>query len=107
MEGLTPQRKMGLPRGLGPGSCCRLGIPQDDVQTVKNPKMTSKRRTDLKNWPSKAKNLEELDFDVRKSLAPPKSIKNDEKLNFEIIKKSGVFFAVFLMFLVPPRVVQG
>ena len=35
--------------------------------------MSSKRRTDLKIWPSKAKNLEEFDFGVRKSLAPRKS----------------------------------
>ena len=41
--------------------------------------MSPKRRTDLKIWPSKAKNLEELDFDVRKSLAPRKSTENDEK----------------------------
>ena len=50
--------------------------------------MTSKRRTDLKIWPSKAKNLEELDFDVRKSLAPRKSTENYEKPK----KKSDFFF---------------
>ena len=55
-------------------------------------KMSPKRRTDLKIWQSKAKNLEELDFDVRKSLAPPKSIKNDEKLTSEIVKNSYFFF---------------
>ena len=41
--------------------------------------MSSKRRTDLKIWPSKAKNLEELDSDVRKTLAPRKSTENNEK----------------------------
>ena len=49
------------------------------VRTVQSLKMSPKRRTDLKIWPSKAKNLEELDFDVRKSLAPRKSTENDEK----------------------------
>ena len=49
------------------------------VWTVQSLKMSPKRRTDLKIWPSKAKNLEELDFDVRKSLAPRKSTENDEK----------------------------
>ena len=41
--------------------------------------MTSKRHTDLKIWPSEAKYLEESDFDVQKSLDPPKSDENDEK----------------------------
>ena len=41
--------------------------------------MSSKPRIDLKIWPSKAKNLEELDSDVRKSLAPRKSAENNEK----------------------------
>ena len=49
------------------------------VRTVQSLKMSPKRRTDLQIWPSKAKNLEELDFDVRKSLAPRKSTENDEK----------------------------
>ena len=75
---------------------CRALGPH--VATVKNPKMSSKRRTDLKIWPSKAKNLEELDFDVRKSLAPPKSIKNDEKLNSEIVKNSDFLFSFFWRF---------
>ena len=60
--------------------------------------MSSKRRTDLKIWLSKAKNLEELDFDVRKSLAPPKSIKNDEKLSSEIVKNSDFVFRFFDVF---------
>ena len=42
-------------------------------------KIGSKDRRDLKNWPSKAKNLEESDFDVKPSLAPPKSADNCEK----------------------------
>ena len=37
------------------------------------------RRTDLKIRPSKAKNLEEFDSDVRKTLAPRKSTENNEK----------------------------
>ena len=55
----------------------------------------SKRRTDLKIWPSKAKNLEELKFDVRKSLAPPKSIKKDEKLSSGIVKNSDFVLSFF------------
>ena len=35
--------------------------------------------TDMKIWPSEAKYLQESDFDVKKSLAPPKSAENDEK----------------------------
>ena len=55
--------------GLPPSgiSVTRALPPQVDVRTVKNLKMSSKGRTDLKIWPSKAKNLEELDFDVRKA----------------------------------------
>ena len=49
------------------------------LRTGKTLKTSSKRRTDLKIWPSKAKNLEEFDFDVRKSLAPRKSAENNEK----------------------------
>ena len=60
--------------------------------------MNPKGRTDLKIRQSKAKNLEEFDFDVRKSLAPPKSIKNDEKLSSEIVKKSDFFFRFFDVF---------
>ena len=52
-----------------------------------NPKMSSKRYTDLEILPSKAKNLEEPDFDVRKGLAPRKSTENYEKLK----KKSDLF----------------
>ena len=45
--------------------------------TAKKQKKTgSKCRMDLKNWPSDAKYLEESYFDVKKSLAPPKSAEN-------------------------------
>ena len=70
---------------------CRLLEPH--VRTGQNLKMSPKRRTDLKNWPSKAKNLEELDFDVRKNLAPRKSTKNDENPK----KKSDLFFRIFFL----------
>ena len=50
------------------------------VRTVKNHKVGSKRRTDLKVRPCKVKNLEESGFDVKTHLAPPKSVDNDEKL---------------------------
>ena len=39
----------------------------------------TKRLTDLEICPSEAKNLEEADFDVQKSLARPKSVENYEK----------------------------
>ena len=42
-------------------------------------KTASKPRTGLRTRPSAAKCLQELDFDVQKSLAPPKSAENDEK----------------------------
>ena len=60
--------------------------------------MSSKRRTDLKIWPSKAKNLEEFDFDDKTSLAPAKSIKNNEKLCSEILKNTDFFFRFFDVF---------
>ena len=41
--------------------------------------MASKPRTGLRTRPSAAKCLQEFDFDVKKSLAPPKSAENDEK----------------------------
>ena len=41
--------------------------------------MASKPRTGLRTRPSAAKCLQELDFDVQKSLAPPKSVENNEK----------------------------
>ena len=51
------------------------------------------RRTDLKIWPSKAKSIEEPDFDVKKSLAPPKSAENDEKpiSEIEIFVRKKIF----------------
>ena len=58
------------------------------ISASKNQKMSPKGRTDLKIWPSKAKNLEELDFDVRKSLAPRKSAEN-KKPKKKIEKKKS------------------
>ena len=77
-----------------------------DVRMVKSLKMSPKRRTDLKIWPSKVKNLEELDFDVRKSLAPRKSAENNEKPKtnpkvfpiFFFWKKFRMFFFGFSLF---------
>ena len=63
------------------------------VATVKNPKMSCKLRTDLKICPSKAKNLEELDFDVRKNLAPRKSTENNGKSKKKNKKNSDFFFS--------------
>ena len=63
-----------------------------DERTVINQKMGSKRRTDLKILASKAKNLEESDFEIKKHLAPPKSMENDEKLISETEKKVRFFF---------------
>ena len=54
---------------------------------MKYQKMGSKRRTDLKIWPSEVKNVEESDSDVKKSLAPPKSAENNEKPKKKIRKK--------------------
>ena len=50
--------------------------------------MSSKRRTDLKFWPSEAKYLRESDFDVKTSLAPLKSAENDEKSISKTEKKN-------------------
>ena len=56
--------------------------------------MSSRRRTNLKIWPSEAKYLEESDFTVKTSLAPPKSAANNEKpinkSEKKIPKKFGV-----------------
>ena len=54
--------------------------------------MGPKRRTDLKIWPSEAKNLKETDFDIKKHLAPPKSAEHDEKT----ISETEYFFVFFL-----------
>ena len=62
--------------------------------------------TDLRISVSEAKFDAESDFEVRLAIAPPKSIKNDEKLISDTEKITILFF-VFLMFLVPPSVVQG
>ena len=106
--GALPPQESPLPVPCPPGgvwglrppgiSVTRALPPQVDVQTVKNLKMSSKGRTDLKILPSKAKNLEELEFDVRKNLAPPKSIKNDDKLSSEIVKNSDLLFHLFDVF---------
>ena len=63
--------------------------------------MGSKCHTDKKIWPSKAKYLEEFDFDVKTSLAPPKSAENYEKpkkknrkKNFAEKKIQKIFFGV-------------
>ena len=63
-------------------------------------------RADLRKAVSGAKFDAESDSEVRLAIAPPKSIKNDETLISET-KKKIIFFFSFLMFLVPPTVVQG
>ena len=62
--------------------------------------MSSKRCTDLEIWPSEAKYLEEADFDVKISLAPPKSAENDEKpIRNRIFSEKQIFtefvFSIF------------
>ena len=58
--------------------------------------IASKPHTGLRTRPSEAKNLEEAYFDVRTSLAPPKSAENDEKpirnRNFSEVKNFRVMF---------------
>ena len=44
----------------------------------KSPKTGSKRRTDLKIWPSKANIIEEFDLDVKTHPTPAISAKGDE-----------------------------
>ena len=56
--------------------------------------MASKPRTGLRTRPSAAKCLQELDFDVKKSLAPPKSVENDEKPMSESEKSEKTIFGV-------------
>ena len=51
----------------------------------------SKPRTGLRTRPSAAKCLQEPDFDVQKSLGPPKSVENCEKLK----KKTNNFRKIF------------
>ena len=55
-------------------------------------------RTDLRKRESGEKFDAESDFEVCLAVAPPKSIKNDEKLNSEIVKNSDVFFRFFDVF---------
>ena len=62
-------------------------------------------RTDLRKAVSGAKFDAESDFEVHFAVAPPKSIKNDEK-PISDTKKISIFF-VFLMFLVPPSFIQS
>ena len=74
-------------------------------------KIGSKDRRDLKNWPSKAKNLEESDFDVKPSLAPPKSAENSEIVFFSdffcaiFFFGANFFFPAFQNFSVRPTAV--
>ena len=64
--------------------------------------------TDLRKGVSGAKFDAESDFEVHLAVAPPKSIKNDEKLILGTQKfRCFYVFSVFFMFLVPPSVVQG
>ena len=58
------------------------------------PKLTSKRRTDLKSCVPEAKFVKESDFDVKSSLAPPESTKNDEKHVSEPELFVNFFFSV-------------
>ena len=55
-------------------------------------------RTDLRKGVSEAKFDAEADFDVKKSLAPPKSAENREKAK-TIVEKFRDFFSVFRDFL--------
>ena len=54
--------------------------------------------TQLRIGVSEAKFDVEHDFDVKNSLAPPTSIKNYEKLSFEIVKNSDFCFRSFDVF---------
>ena len=56
--------------------------------------MASKPRTGLRTRPSAAKCLQELDFDVKKSLAPPKSVENCEKLKKKKKRKKLKLFSI-------------
>ena len=61
-------------------------------------------RADLRKVVSGAKFDAESEFEVRLAVAPPKSIKNNEKLNSDT-EQFPIFVLVFLMFLVPQSVV--
>ena len=54
-------------------------VPWCVSERNKRPKLTSKRRTDLKICIPEAKFVKESDFDVKTLLAPPKSTENYEK----------------------------
>ena len=54
-------------------------VPWCVSERNKRPKLTSKRRTDLKICIPEAKFVKESDFDVKTLLAPPKSTENDEE----------------------------
>ena len=54
-------------------------VPWCVSERNKRPKLTSKRRTDLKICVPAAKFVKESDFDVKSRLAPPKSTEIDEK----------------------------
>ena len=64
--------------------------PPKKLRDLPPPRLSdhSKRPTDLKNWPSEAKYLEESDFDIQNSPDPPKSDENHENQK----KKSEFFF---------------
>ena len=66
--------------------------PCAHVCTQQCPKLTSKRRTDLKTCALKAKFIKESDFDVKNCLAPPKSTDNDEKPVSDIEKFAATNF---------------
>ena len=51
-------------------------------------------RTELRIGQSRAKNYEESDFDVQKSLAPPKSVENHEKSKTNPKKNHFLFVGV-------------
>ena len=52
-------------------------------------------RADLRKGVSEAKFDGQADFDVKKPLAPPKSIENHEKPNKKLEKKIDIFFDFF------------
>ena len=62
-----------------PGRPWSTMVPWSVSERNKRPKLTSKRRTDLKICVPEAKFVKESDFDVKSGVAPPKSTENDEK----------------------------
>ena len=69
-------------------------VPWCVSERNKRPKLTSKRRTDLKICVPEAKFVKESDFDVKSRLAPPKSTKNDEKHISEPKRFVKILFSV-------------